>query len=203
MPVVIGCSERACRDRCVTVTTTNDLRSGLVLEIDGTLFFVVEFQHVKPGKGGAFVRIKMKNVVTGRVIERTFNAGEKVKDVRLDRAEMQFLYKSDDEYHFMNRQTYDQMALPQRLLEEASLMIKESDVVTVLMHDHEPVAVELPMFVDLKVTETAPGVKGDTVSGGGKPATLETGLVIQVPFFIGIGDAVRVDTRTRAYVSRV
>jgi len=187
----------------VTVTTTNDLRSGLVLEIDGTLFFVVEFQHVKPGKGGAFVRIKLKNVVTGRVIERTFNAGEKVKDVRLDRAEMQFLYRSDDEYYFMNRQTYDQMALPQRLLEEAYLMIKESDVVTVLMHDHEPVAVDLPTFVDLKVTETAPGVKGDTVSGGGKPATLETGLVVQVPFFIGIGDMVRVDTRTRAYVSRV
>jgi len=187
----------------VTVTTTNDLRSGLVLEIDGTLFFVVEFQHVKPGKGGAFVRIKLKNVVTGRVIERTFNAGEKVKDVRLDRAEMQFLYRSDDEYYFMNRQTYDQMALPQRLLEEAYLMIKESDVVTVLMHDHDPVAVELPTFVDLKVTETAPGVKGDTVSGGGKPATLETGLVVQVPFFIGIGDMVRVDTRTRAYVSRV
>jgi elongation factor P len=163
----------------------------------------VEFQHVKPGKGGAFVRIKMKNVVTGRVIERTFNAGEKVKDVRLDRAEMQFLYKSDDEYHFMNRQTYDQIALPERLLEEASLMIKESDVVTVLMHDHEPVAVELPMFVDLEVTDTAPGVKGDTVSGGGKPATLETGLVVQVPFFIGIGDVVKVDTRTRAYVSRV
>ena len=187
----------------MTVTTTNDLRSGLVLEIDGTLFFVVEFQHVKPGKGGAFVRIKLKNVVTGRVIERTFNAGEKVKDVRLDRAEMQFLYRSDDEYYFMNRQTYDQMALPQRLLEEAYLMIKESDVVTVLMHDHEPVAVDLPTFVDLKVTETAPGVKGDTVSGGGKPATLETGLVVQVPFFIGIGDMVRVDTRTRAYVSRV
>ena len=187
----------------MTVTTTNDLRSGLVLEIDGTLFFVVEFQHVKPGKGGAFVRIKLKNVVTGRVIERTFNAGEKVKDVRLDRAEMQFLYRSDDEYYFMNRQTYDQMALPQRLLEEAYLMIKESDVVTVLMHDHDPVAVELPTFVDLKVTETAPGVKGDTVSGGGKPATLETGLVVQVPFFIGIGDMVRVDTRTRAYVSRV
>jgi len=187
----------------VTVTTTNDMRAGLVLEIDGTLFFVVEFQHVKPGKGGAFVRIKMKNVLTGKVIERTFNAGEKVKDVRLDRAEMQFLYKSDDEFYFMNRQTYDQMALPQRLLEEASLMIKESDVVTVLMRDHEPVAVELPTFVDLKVTETAPGVRGDTVSGGGKPATLETGLVIQVPFFIGIGDMVRVDTRTRAYVSRV
>jgi elongation factor P len=187
----------------VKLTTTNDLRSGLVLDIDGTMFFVVDFQHVKPGKGGAFVRIKLKNVVTGRVIERTFNAGEKVKDVRLDRFEMQYLYKSGDEYHFMNRETYDQMALSGKLMEEASLMIKESDVVTVLMREHEAMAVELPTFVDLKVTETAPGVKGDTVSGGGKPATLETGLVVQVPFFIGIGDVVRVDTRTKAYVSRV
>jgi elongation factor P len=187
----------------LTVTTTNDLRTGLVLDIDGTMFFVVDFQHVKPGKGGAFVRIKLKNVVTGRVIERTFNAGEKVKDVRLDRAEMQFLYKSGDEFHFMNRETYDQMVLPSGLLEEASLFVKESDVVTVLMREHEAVAVELPTFVDLKVAETAPGVKGDTVSGGGKPATLETGLVVQVPFFIGIGDVVRVDTRTKAYVSRV
>ena len=185
------------------MTTTNDLRTGLVLDIDGTMFFVVDFQHVKPGKGGAFVRIKLKNVVTGRVIERTFNAGEKVKDVRLDRAEMQYLYRSGDEYHFMNRETYDQMALSGKLLEEASLMIKESDVVTVLMREHDAVAIELPTFVDLKVTETAPGVKGDTVSGGGKPATLETGLVVQVPFFIGIGDVVRVDTRTKAYVSRV
>ena len=185
------------------MTTTNDLRTGLVLEIDGTLYFVVEFQHVKPGKGGAFVRIKLKNVVTGRVIERTFNAGEKVKDVHIDRAEMQFLYKSGDDYHFMNRETYDQMTMSGQILEEAALLMKESDVVTVLMHDHEPMAVELPTFVDLKVVETAPGVKGDTVSGGGKPAKLETGLVIQVPFFIGIGDAVRVDTRTKAYVSRV
>jgi len=185
------------------LTTTNDLRTGLVLDIDGTMFFVVDFQHVKPGKGGAFVRIKLKNVVTGRVIERTFNAGEKVKDVRLDRAEMQYLYRSGDEYHFMNRETYDQMSLSGKLMEEASLMIKESDVVTVLMREHETVAIELPTFVDLKVAETAPGVKGDTVSGGGKPATLETGLVVQVPFFIGIGDVVRVDTRTKAYVSRV
>ena len=174
-----------------------------MLEFDGALFFVVDFQHVKPGKGGAFVRIKLKNVITGRVIEKTFNAGEKVKDVRLDRAEMQFLYKNGDEYHFMNRETYDQIALSAQMLEDVSLLIKEADVVTVLMRDHEPVAVELPTFVDLKVAETAPGVKGDTVSGGGKPATLETGLVVQVPFFIGIGDVVRVDTRTRQYVSRV
>jgi elongation factor P len=185
------------------VTTTNDLRTGLVLEIDGVLYSVVDFQHVKPGKGGAFVRIKLKNVVSGRVIERTFNAGEKVKDVRMDRVELQFLYRSGDDFHFMNRETYDQVALSIGLLEEAALFLKEGDVVTVMMNEQEPVAVELPNFADLKVVETAPGVKGDTVSGGGKPAKLQTGLVIQVPFFIGIGDVVRVDTRTKAYVSRV
>ena len=184
-------------------TTTNDLKTGLILDLDGTLYTVVDFQHVKPGKGGAFVRIKLKGVVTGRVIEKTFNAGEKVKDVRLERAEMQFLYKSDDDYHLMNRETYDQITVRGSLFEEAALLVKESDVVTVLMRDSEPVAVELPTFVDLKIVETAPGVKGDTVSGSGKPATLETGLVIQVPFFLGIGDVVKVDTRTKAYVSRV
>ncbi|MFZ1945990.1 MAG: elongation factor P [bacterium] len=185
------------------MTTTNDLRNGVVLEVDGTLFYVVEFQHIKPGKGGAFVRTKLKNLVTGRVIDKTWNAGEKVKDVRLDRFEMQYLYRSGDDYHFMNNQTYDQITIPAELLEEVSEMMKESCTVTVLMREHEPLTVELPTFVDLKVAETAPGVKGDTVSGGGKPATLETGLVIQVPFFVGVGDVVKVDTRTKSYVSRV
>lgn len=185
------------------MTTTNDLRTGLIIDIDGTLFSIVEFQHIKPGKGGAFVRTKIRNVLTGRVIDKTWNAGEKVKDVRLDRYEMQFLYRSGDDYHFMNNETYDQIMLPARILEDAAPVLKESMVVTVLMREHEPITVELPTFVDLKVAETAPGVKGDTVSGGGKPATLETGLVIQVPFFIGVGDVVRVDTRTRSYVSRV
>jgi elongation factor P len=184
------------------VTTTNDLRTGLVIDIDGTLFSIVEFQHIKPGKGGAFVRTKIRNIVTGRVIDKTWNAGEKVKDVRLDRSEMQFLYRSGDEYHFMSNQTYDQIVLPARMLEEVAPMMKEATVVTVLMREHDPIMVELPTFVDLKVAETAPGVKGDTVSGGGKPATLETGLVVQVPFFIGVGDVIRVDTRTRSYVSR-
>jgi elongation factor P len=185
------------------VTTTNDLRNGMVLDVDGTLYFIVEFQHIKPGKGGAFVRTKLKNVTTGRVIDKTWNAGEKVKDVRIERVEMQFLYRSGDEYHFMNNQTYDQMTLPAEILEEASQMMKESDIVTVLMVDGRPITVEMSTFVDLKVVETAPGVKGDTVSGGGKPATLETGLVVQVPLFVGIGDVVRVDTRSKAYVSRV
>lgn len=185
------------------MTTTNDLRAGMVLDIDGILYSIVEFQHIKPGKGGAFVRTKIRNMVTGRVIDKTWNAGEKVKDVRIDRAEMQFLYRSGDEYHFMNNQTYDQTAVPSTLLEDVSAMLKESIVVTILMHDNQPIMVELPTFVDLKVVETAPGVKGDTVSGGGKPATLETGLVVQVPFFVGIGDVVRIDTRTKSYVSRV
>jgi elongation factor P len=185
------------------MTTTNDLRNGMIIEVDGTLFSIAEFQHIKPGKGGAFVRTKIRNVLTGRVIDKTWNAGEKVKEVRLDRQEMQFLYRSGDEYHFMNNQTYDQIVLPAQMLEDVAQMLKESAVVTVLMREHEPITVELPTFVDLKVAETAPGVKGDTVSGGGKPATLETGLVIQVPFFVNVGDAVRVDTRTRSYVSRV
>jgi elongation factor P len=185
------------------MTTTNDLRNGMALDVDGTLFYVVEFQHIKPGKGGAFVRTKLKNLVTGRVIDKTWNAGEKVKDVRLDRFEMQYLYRDGEEYHFMNNQTYDQITIPAELLEEVAQMLKESCTVTVLMREHEPLTVELPTFVDLKVTETAPGVKGDTVSGGGKPATLETGLVIQVPFFVGVGDVVKVDTRTKSYVSRV
>jgi elongation factor P len=184
------------------VTTTNDLRNGLVLDVDGTLYSVVEFQHIKPGKGGAFVRTKLKNMITGRVIEKTWNAGEKVKDVRIDRVEMQYLYRSGDEYHFMNNQTYDQVTLSAELLQDAAELIKESDKVTVLMREHEAIAVELATFVDLKVVDTAPGVKGDTVSGGGKPATLETGLVVQVPLFVGIGDVVRVDTRSRTYVSR-
>ena len=149
------------------------------------------------------MRTKIRNVLTGRVIEKTWNAGEKVKDVRLDRYEMQFLYRSGDEYHFMNNQTYDQITLPAQMMEDVAPVLKESAVVTVLMRGHEPITIELPTFVDLKVVETAPGVKGDTVSGGGKPATLETGLVVQVPFFVGIGDVVRVDTRTRSYVSRV
>ncbi len=185
------------------MTTTNDLRTGMVLEIDGELYTVVEFLHVKPGKGGAFVRTKLKNLSTGRVIDKTFSAGEKVKDVRIDKVEMQYLYNAGDEYYFMNNETFDQIALPASMLEDIALLMKENMVVTVQMREGQPIAVELPTFVDLKVVETAPGVKGDTVSGGTKPATLETGKVIQVPLFIEAGTVVRVDTRTGEYVSRV
>ena len=185
------------------MTTTNDLRTGLVLEIDGVLYSVVEFQHVKPGKGGAFVRTKIRNMETGRVIDKTFNAGEKVKDVRIDRVEMQYLYSSGDTYHFMNTETFDQMEMPKSLVEEVAAFMKENTVVTVQMREGQPIGLELPTFVDLKIVETAPGVKGDTVSGGTKPATLETGKVVQVPLFVEQGATVRVDTRTGDYVSRV
>jgi elongation factor P len=185
------------------MTTTNDLRCGMVLDIDGTLFYVVEFQHVKPGKGGAFVRTRLKNLVTGRVIDRTFNAGERVNDVRIDKVEMQYLYTTGDDYYFMNKETYEQITIPASMLEDVEPFMKESDIVTVQMREGQPLAVELPTFVDLKVAETAPGVKGDTVAGGTKPAELETGKVIQVPLFVEVGNVLRIDTRTGDYVSRV
>lgn len=185
------------------MTTTNDFRNGMALEMDGNLFRIVEFMHVKPGKGGAFVRSKLKNVVTGKVIEKTWNAGEKVNDVRLDEVSMQYLYSTGEDYYFMHSETYEQISLPSTMVEDVMPFIKESDSVSVLMQGNNPVAVEPPNFVDLEVKETAPGIKGDTVSGGTKPATLETGAVIQVPLFINVGDVVRVDTRTKAYVSRV
>jgi elongation factor P len=185
------------------MTTTNDFRTGMVIEMEGALYSVVEFLHVKPGKGGAFVRTKLKNLATGRVTDKTFNAGEKIKDVRIDRVAMQYLYRSGDEYHFMNSETYDQIMLPGAVVEDIAPLMKENTVVTAEMHEGQPIAMELPTFVDLEIVETAPGVKGDTVSGGTKPATLETGKVIQVPLFIEQGTVVRVDTRTGEYVSRV
>lgn len=185
------------------MATTNDFRNGMVIEIDGNLMKIVEFMHVKPGKGGAFVRSKLKNVVTGKVVDKTWNAGEKVNTVRLDEVQMQYLYSSGDEYYFMHGETYEQMSLPASMLEDVIPFVKESDSVSVLMHGSDPVSVEPPNFVDLEVKDTTPGIKGDTVSGGTKPATLETGAVIQVPLFINVGDLVRVDTRTKAYVSRV
>jgi elongation factor P len=185
------------------MATTNDLRPGMVLEIDGGLFSVVEFQHVKPGKGGAFVRTKLRNMDTGRVIDKTFNAGEKVKDVRIDQVEMQYLYNTEDIYHFMNTETYEQIGLAKDMVSGIAPMMKENAVIKVQMREGQPIGAELPTFVELEIVETAPGVKGDTVSGGTKPATLETGEIIQVPLFIEQGTIVRVDTRTGEYVSRV
>jgi len=185
------------------MATTNDLRNGMVIEIDGILYSVVEFQHVKPGKGGAFVRTRIKNLNAGRVIDKTFNAGEKVKVVRIDQVKMQYLYSSGDTYHFMNTETYEQIEISSSMVEDISPLMKENTVVTVQMREGQPLAIELPTFVNLEVVETDPGVKGDTVSGGTKPAKLETGKVIQVPLFVEQGATVRVDTRTGNYVSRV
>ncbi|MFH1006434.1 MAG: elongation factor P [Candidatus Latescibacterota bacterium] len=185
------------------MATTANFRNGLTLTMDGRLFSIVDFQHVKPGKGGAFVRTKLKNVQTGAVIERTFRSGERVEEVRIDRTPMQYLYRDGDEYLFMDTETYDQFPLPNDLIEEHIPYLKEGEMVTVMMHGDTPIGAELPFFLDLKITQTDPGLRGDTATGGSKPATLETGAVVQVPLFLNEGDVIKVDTRTGIYVERV
>ena len=182
---------------------TSDFRNGLILELEEQLYRIVEFQHVKPGKGGAFVRTKLKHVKAGRVIERTFRAGEKVNPVRLEESKVQYLYSAGDDYVFMNTDTYEQITLSAVLVGDVVDLLKENESVSVLARDGEPLTVELPVFVELQITKTDPGVRGDTASGGSKPATLETGAVVQVPLFLEEGDVVKVDTRTRKYVERV
>ena len=183
--------------------TTSEFRNGLVILMEGELYTMVEFQHVKPGKGGAFVRTKLKNVKSGRVIDRTFRSGDKVEDIRLEKKEMQFLYKSEDEFIFMDMQSYDQINVDQNVVADAASFLKDGMEVEILFHGREPIGVELPIFVELKIIKSDPGVKGDTASGGSKPATLETDTVIQVPLFVEEGEVVKVDTRTGAYVERV
>ena len=185
------------------MTSTNDLRNGMPLLFDGQIFTVVEFQHVKPGKGGAFVRTKLKNLKSGAVIERTFRSGEKVEEVRLEDEEVEYLYASGDQLHCMNTETYDQLEIPGSLLGDSREFLKENTRIRVLFRESEPITAELPNFVELTVSETAPGVRGDTASGGSKPATLETGAVIQVPLFIEPGTRVKVDTRDGRYIERV
>lgn len=182
--------------------SVNDLRTGLTLELDGEIWSVVEFLHVKPGKGAAFVRTKLKNVRTGAVSERTFRAGERVPRARIDTKQMQYLYSSGDMYHFMDTETYEQIALPVSTLEGATEYLKENMVIGIQFHEREAIGVDLPTAVELMVTETEPGFKGDTATGGTKPATLETGLVVQVPLFIEQGDVLKIDTRTGEYLSR-
>lgn len=185
------------------MATSNDFYNGMVIRRDGKLYMIVEFLHVKPGKGGAFVRSKLKDVKTGRVLDVTWRAGERVEDVRLERLKAQFLY-SDDALHFMKLDTYEQFALSADALgTDKAKLLKEGTEIEMLFDGSEPVAVELPNFVELRVVRTDPGVKGDTASGGSKPATLETGAVVQVPLFIQEGETVKIDTRTGAYVSRV
>ena len=168
--------------------SVNEFKNGLTIEVDGELWRVVEFQHVKPGKGSAFVRSKLKNLRTGAVQEKTFRAGEKVNQAQIDRKKMQYLYADGDNYVFMDTNTYEQLELPGSQIEEELKYMKENMVVSIIMFGTETLGVELPNTVDLEVKETEPGIKGDTSSGGSKPATMETGLVVQVPFFVSEGD---------------
>ena len=183
--------------------TTNDLKTGITLELDNGLFQVVEFQHVKPGKGGAFVRTKLRNVKTGNVFDRTFNAGIKVEQAIINRDDMQFLYKDGDDYVFMNTSTYDQMNVPNAALGEAADYLTEQMIAQIAQYQGEIIGVEIPASVELTIAQTEPGVQGDRVSGARKPATLETGKVLQVPLFVEPGDKVKVDTRTGDYITRV
>jgi elongation factor P len=184
------------------VISTNDLKNGMTLEIDATLFNVVDFQHVKPGKGGAFVRTKLKNARTGAVIDRTFRADEKVERAIVDKREMQYLYRDGADVVFMDTQSYDQIHVADDSLGEAAGYLVESASAILLMHGTDIVGVELPASVELEITQTEPGVQGDRVSGARKPATLETGLVVQVPLFVELGDRIKVDTRSGEYITR-
>lgn len=181
--------------------STNDFRKGMKIEVDEAPYAIVDFQHVKPGKGGAFVRTKLKHLRLGTVIDRTFRAEEKVPLVNFEEKRMQFLYR-DDRFHFMDLETYDQIALSEDEVGDARQFFKENTEVEVLYVDGVPIGIELPNFVDLVVVKTEPGVRGDTASGGSKPATLETGAMVSVPLFINEGDVLRVDTRSGAYISR-
>ena len=182
--------------------STNDLKNGMSLDLPEGLFSVVEFQHVKPGKGGAFVRTKLKNVRSGAVIERTYRADEKLEQAIIDKRDMQFLYRDGTDYVFMDTVNYEQMQAPPDALGEAPQYLKEGDAANVQMYNNEIVGVELPAAVELTVTETEPGMQGDRVSGARKPATLQTGHVVQVPLFVNIGDVIKVDTRSGEYLTR-
>jgi elongation factor P len=185
------------------VITTNQFRNGTHIDVDGTIFKILEFQHVKPGKGGAFVRTKLRRTSDGAVIDRTFRAGEKFRPVRTETRKMQYLYQDGSDAHFMDSESYEQVAIPVTTLADPLRWIKESSDVELLYIDDQPADVQLPSATDLAVAETEPGLRGDTASGGGtKPAVLETGARIQVPLFIDVGDVVRVDTRSGEYVSR-
>ncbi|MDO8307854.1 MAG: elongation factor P [Actinomycetota bacterium] len=185
------------------MATTNDLKNGLVLNIDGGLWAVVEFQHVKPGKGGAFVRTKLKNVLTGKVVDRTFNAGVKVETANVDKREMQYLYKDGDDWVFMDTQSYEQTHVSNEVVGESAKYLLENQNAIVATHDGVPLYVELPASVELMITYTEPGLQGDRSTGGTKPATLETGAEIAVPLFIESDTKVRVDTRDGSYLGRV
>jgi elongation factor P len=185
------------------VVSTNQFKNGMHVEVDGTVFKILGFQHVKPGKGGAFVRTKLKRVEDGAVIDKTFRAGEKFRPVRTEARKMQFLYSDGMDAHFMDVRTYDQMSVPEEQVRDSLKWVVPNEEVDVLYVDDSPSDVQVPTAVELTVAETDPGLRGDTASGGGdKPATLESGVVVRVPLFVNVGDRVRVDTRSGEYVSR-
>ena len=184
------------------MATTNDLKNGTVLKIDGQLWTVIEFQHVKPGKGGAFVRTTLKNVLSGKVVDRTFNAGTKVDTATVDKRAMTYLYREGDEFVFMDSDTYEQVHVPSATIGDGAGYLLENTGVVVAVHDGQPLYVELPTSVELLIAQTDPGLQGDRSTGGTKPATLETGATIQVPLFVTTGEKVKVDTRDGRYLGR-
>jgi elongation factor P len=184
------------------MATTNDLKNGLVLNLDGDLWSVVEFQHVKPGKGGAFVRTTLKNVLSGKVVDRTFNAGTKVETATVDKRAMQYLYQDGDDYVFMDLETFDQLHVPGATVGDGSKYLLPEAEVTVAIHENVPLYIELPLNVVLEITYTEPGLQGDRSTGGNKPATVETGATVQVPLFVTTGEKIKVDTRDGRYLGR-
>ena len=184
------------------MATTNDLKNGMTLNIDGALWSVVDFQHVKPGKGGAFVRTKLKNVLSGKVVDRTFNAGVRVEVANVDRREMQYLYREGEDFVFMDTSDYDQPRIPAAVVGDSADYLLEEQMVTIAFNDGTPLYVDLPAAVELIIAQTDPGLQGDRSTGGTKPATLETGATVQVPLFITTGEKIKVDTRTGAYLGR-
>ena len=183
--------------------SAGDFRNGITLEMEGSVYQIIEFQHVKPGKGAAFVRTKLKNIISGGVVEKTFRPTEKFPQARIDRVDMQYLYSDGDLYYFMNTETYDQIALNDETIGDALKFVKENEMVKVCSHNGNVFAVEPPLFVELEVTDTEPGFKGDTTTGATKPAPVETGATVQVPLFVETGDKLKIDTRTGEYLSRV
>ena len=183
--------------------SAGDFKNGVTVEIDGNIYQILEFQHVKPGKGAAFVRTKLKNIINGGVVEKTFRPTEKFPAARIDRVDMQYLYSDGDLYHFMNVETFDQIALNSDDVGDSLKFVKENEMVKICSHNGNVFAVEAPLFVELEIIDTEPGFKGDTATGATKPATVETGAVVNVPLFVEQGNKIKIDTRTGEYLSRV
>ena len=185
------------------MVSAGDFRNGVTIELDGNVYQIIEFQHVKPGKGAAFVRTKLKNIKSGGVVEKTFRPTEKCPQARIDRKEMQYLYSDGDMFNFMDVETYDQISLTKDEIGDSLKFVKENEMVKMLSHNGSVFAIEPPLFVELEVTETEPGFKGDTATGATKPAVVETGATVYVPLFVNQGDVIKIDTRTGEYLSRV